>query len=108
MAEVVETAQETVAYEPDKDEKVTDIVSKKALKALIDDLKDTPGTSARLELDELKKLDAAIKKIENNIKVNHRPSKATMVLMRPFTSHLTIFVAGNNLIKSSRAQTPFI
>ena len=68
LAEAVETAQETAAYEPDEDEKVTAAVIKKALKALIDDLKDTPGASARRELDELKKLDAAIKKIEKKIK----------------------------------------
>jgi len=68
LAEAVETAQETAAYEPDEDEKVTAAVIKKALKALIDDLKDTPGVSARRELDELKKLDAAIKKIEKKIK----------------------------------------
>jgi type I restriction enzyme M protein len=68
LAEAVETAQETAAYEPDEDEKVTAAVIKKALKALIDDLKDTPGASARRELDELKKLDGAIKKIEKKIK----------------------------------------
>lgn len=68
LAEAVETAQETVAYEPDEDEKVTATVIKKALKALIDDLKDTAGSSAKQELDELKKLDAAIKKIEKKIK----------------------------------------
>lgn len=68
LAEAVETAQETAAYEPDEDEKVTAAVIKKALKALIDDLKDTPGASAKRELDELKKLDAAIKKIEKKIK----------------------------------------
>ncbi|HLW06568.1 MAG TPA: N-6 DNA methylase, partial [Marinilabiliaceae bacterium] len=68
LAEAVETAQETVAYEPDEDEKVTATVIKKALKALIDDLKDTAGASAKQELDELKKLDAAIKKIEKKIK----------------------------------------
>lgn len=68
LAETVETAQETAAYEPDEDEKVTAAVIKKALKALIDDLKDTPGASAKRELDELKKLDAAIKKIEKIIK----------------------------------------
>jgi type I restriction enzyme M protein len=68
LAEAVETAQETAAYEPDEDEKVTATVIKKALKVLIDDLKDTPGASARRELDELKKLDAAIKKIEKKIK----------------------------------------
>jgi len=68
LAEAVETAQETAAYEPDEDEKVTTAVIKKALKALIDDLKDTPGASARRELDELKKLDAAINKMEKKIK----------------------------------------
>ena len=68
LAEAVEIAQETSAYEPDENEKVTAAVIKKALKALIDDLKDTPGASARREMDELKKLDAAIKKIEKKIK----------------------------------------
>jgi type I restriction enzyme M protein len=74
LAEAVETAQETAAYEPEEDEKVTAAVIKKALKALIDDLKDTPGASAKRELDELKKLDYAIKKIEKKIKDN----KATL------------------------------
>jgi len=68
LAEAVETAQEAAAYEPDEDEKVTAAVIKKALKALIDDLKDSEGKSAKRELDELKKLDAAIKKIENKNK----------------------------------------
>lgn len=68
LAETVEMAQETAAYEPDEDEKVTAAVIKKALKALIDDLKDTPGVSAQKELDELKKLDTAIKKTEKKIK----------------------------------------
>jgi type I restriction enzyme M protein len=68
LAEAVETAQETAAYEPDEDEKVTAAVIKKALKALIDDLKDTPSASAKRELDELKKIDSAIKKIEDKIK----------------------------------------
>jgi len=68
LAEAVETAQEAAAYEPDEDEKVTAAVIKKALKALIDDLKDSTGASAKRELDELKKQDSAIKKIETEIK----------------------------------------
>ncbi|MPM07747.1 hypothetical protein SDC9_54054 [bioreactor metagenome] len=68
LAEAVETSQDTAAYEPEGEEKVTATVIKKALKALIDDLKDTPGASAKRELDELKNLDAAIKKIEKKIK----------------------------------------
>lgn len=74
LAEAVETAQETAAYEPDEDEKVTAAVIKRALKILIDDLKDSTGASAKRELDELKKLDAAIKKIEKKIK----EAKATL------------------------------
>ena len=70
LAETVETAQEVTAYEPDEDEKVTATVIKKALKALIDDLKDTSGASAKRELDRLKAQDAAIKKIEKNIRDN--------------------------------------
>ena len=69
LAEAVETAQEVAAYEPDEDEKVTATVIKKALKALIDDLKDSAGASARRERDDLKAREAAIKKIEEQIRV---------------------------------------
>ena len=68
LAEVVESAQETAAYEPDENEKVTATVIKRALKVLIDDLKGSTGASAKRELDELKRLDANIKKIEKKIK----------------------------------------
>lgn len=68
LTEAVENAQETAAYEPDEDENITAAVIKKALKTLIDDLKDSPGDSARRELDELTKLDSDIKKIEKKIK----------------------------------------
>ena len=68
LAEAVETAQEVAAHEPDEDEKVTAAVIKKALKALIDDLRDSAGTSAKRELDRLKARDAIIKKIEKKIK----------------------------------------
>ena len=70
LAEAVETAQEVAAYEPDEDEKVTATVMKKALKTLIDDLKDSAGLSAQRERDDLKEQDAAIKKIENQIRVS--------------------------------------
>jgi type I restriction enzyme M protein len=68
LAEAVETAQEKAAYEPDDGEKVTVAVIKKALNALISDFKDSSGTSAKRELDELKKMDTAIKKLEKKIK----------------------------------------
>ena len=68
LAEAVETAQEVAAYEPDEDEKVSAAVIKKALKALIDDLKNSEGASAKRELDQLKAQDTAIKKIEKKIK----------------------------------------
>ena len=67
LAEAVETAQEVAAYEPDEDEKVTAAVIKKALKDLIDDLKDSLGASAKRERDGLKAQDATIKKIEKKI-----------------------------------------
>ena len=70
LAEAVETAQEVAAYEPDEDEKVTAAVMKKALKNLIDDLKDSSGASAQRERDDLKEQDAIIKKIENQIRVS--------------------------------------
>ena len=68
LAEAIETAQEVAAYEPDEEEKVTATVIKKALKTLIDDLKDSPGASARRERDDLKAQDTAIKKIEKDIR----------------------------------------
>jgi type I restriction enzyme M protein len=68
LDEAVETAQEVAGYEPDEDEKVTAAVIKKALKELIDDLKDSPGDSARKELKLLKAQDKAIKDIEKRIK----------------------------------------
>ena len=74
LVEAVVTAQEVAAYEPDKDEKVTATVIKKALKNLIEDLKDSPGESARKELKALKDQDKAIKAIEKRIK----DAKATL------------------------------
>jgi len=68
LAEAVETAQEVAAYETDEDEKVTAAVIKKALKALIDDLKGSTGDSARKELNNLEAQDKAFKSIEKQIK----------------------------------------
>ena len=68
LSEAVETAQEVSGYEPDEDKKVTAAVIKKALKALIDDLKDSGGASARKELKNLTDQDKAIKAIEKRSK----------------------------------------
>ena len=68
LTEAVETAQEVAAYEPEEDEKVTAAVIKKALKTLIDDLKDSAGASAQRERDALKEQDTAIKEIEKKIR----------------------------------------
>ena len=70
LAEAVETAQEVAAYEPDEEEKVTATVIKKALKALIHDLKDSAGASAQRERDDLKAREDAIKNIEEHIRVS--------------------------------------
>ena len=75
LTEAVETAQEVASYEPEEDEKVTAAVMKKALKTLIDDLKDSAGASAQRERNELKAQDAAIKEIENKISVSRALSK---------------------------------
>ena len=74
LAEAVETAQEVSSYEPDEDEKVTASVIKKALNALIDDLKDNAGASAKKELKNLTDQDKAIKAIEKRSK----DAKATL------------------------------
>ena len=68
LAEAVETAQEVAAYDPDEDKTVTASAIKKILKALIDDLKDSTGESAKREIDMLKAQDATIKEIDKKIK----------------------------------------
>ena len=68
LAEAVETAQEVAAYEPEEDETVTAAVIKKALKELIDDLKDSTGESARKELQNLQAQEKAITALEKRIK----------------------------------------
>ena len=68
LAEAVETAQEVAAHEPDKDEKISASVLKKVLKSLIADLNDSPGESARKELERLHEQDQILKDIEKRIK----------------------------------------
>src|SRR5699024_6544802 len=62
--------------EPDEDEKASAAVLKKALKALIDDLKNATGASAIKERDALQAQDAAIKAIEKRIKTAKTAHKA--------------------------------
>ena len=69
LSEAVESAQEVASYEPDEDEKVvTAAAIKAALKALMDDLKESVGASARLELDRYKSEYNAIDRLEKRIK----------------------------------------
>ena len=68
LAEAVEAAQEAAAYEPDEDEKVTAAVMKKALKALIDDLKESAEASDQKELKALQEHDKIFNAIEKRIK----------------------------------------
>jgi len=74
LAEAVETAQEVAAYEPDEDQTVTAAVIKKALKELIDDLKDSTGGSAAKERKALQAQEDAITALEKLI----RESKAEL------------------------------
>ena len=62
------TAQEVIAYEPDKDKTVTVTNIKDALKNLINDLKDSESSSAHRELDLFKAQDSIIKEIEKQIR----------------------------------------
>lgn len=81
LDEAVETAVEVAGWEPEADEKATAAVLKKALKALIDDLKNTTGASADKERDALKTQDAAIKAIEKRItatKTAHKAKKSEL------------------------------
>ena len=68
LAEAVETGQELAAYEPEEDESITTAVIKAALKALIDDLKDSKGESAKKELKALQAQEKTITLLEKRIK----------------------------------------
>jgi type I restriction enzyme M protein len=68
LSEAVEHAADFINYEADEDEKVTAAVIKKALKGLIDDLKNSKTASAKREQDKLKKEDTVIKSLEKHIK----------------------------------------
>jgi type I restriction enzyme M protein len=68
LAEAVETGQEVASHEPEEGENVTAAVIKKALKDLIDDLKDAVGDSAAHERQQYQTAHDAITKIEGRIK----------------------------------------
>ena len=70
LADAVETAQEVAAFEPEENEKVTATVIKKALKELIDDLRESTGESARKELKNLQVQEKVIMVLEKHIKDN--------------------------------------
>jgi len=83
LSEALETAVEVSSYEPDEDEKVTAAIIKKALKALIDDLKDNVGASATKELKNFTVRDKAIRAIEKRIrdaKAEHKKKQVEMEL----------------------------
>jgi type I restriction enzyme M protein len=68
LSEAVEVAQEVASYEPEEDETVTASSIKKALKELMDDLKDSAGASAQQEYARYKAEYEAIGKLEKQIK----------------------------------------
>jgi type I restriction enzyme M protein len=68
LAEAVETGQELAAYDPEEDESITAAVIKAALKAVIDDLKDSKGESAKKELKTLQAQEKTITLLEKRIK----------------------------------------
>lgn len=68
LSEAVETAQELVEYQSDEEKKVTPTIIKKALKALIDDLKNCSSQSTERELDNFKVHESNIKQIERKIR----------------------------------------
>ena len=82
MAEALESAQEVAAYEPDEGEKVTAAVLKKVLQSLIADLKDSPGDSARKELERLQERDRILKAIETRIKKDRAALKDKTVELK--------------------------
>ena len=68
LAEAVEAAQETLAYEPEEDETVNTATIKKALKAALEDLQGSQGASATKERALLQGHDTAIATFEKTIK----------------------------------------
>jgi type I restriction enzyme M protein len=101
LAEAVETAQEVAAYEPEEDETVTAAVIKKALKALIDDLIDSTGASARKELNALQAQENAITTLEKRI----RDDKATLKILTDELEHkLQLKRLGGNEFKAESQQ----
>lgn len=75
LAEAVETAQEVASYEPEEEEKVTVAVMKKAIKELIDGLKESKSDLAKKEIKQLKDQEEIIKGIEKLIKENKAKHK---------------------------------
>lgn len=68
LSETLETAQVKIDYEPEENEKVTATVLKKAIKTLMDDLKDSAHASADQELKNYQAQDKAIKDADKKIK----------------------------------------
>jgi type I restriction enzyme M protein len=86
LAEAVEAAQEVAAFEPEEDETITAAVIKKALKELIDDLKDSAGESAKKELKRLQEQMDAVLAIEKRIK----DAKAKLKVLADELEHKTL------------------
>ena len=76
LSEAVEAAAESAAYEPDEGETVSATVIKKYLKALLDDLKEAPGDSARRERETYRRLSQAIADAEKRLKAGKTALKA--------------------------------
>ena len=68
LTEIIEDAQEAIAYEPEEGESVTNAVIKGALEDLIKDLENSTGESAKKELKKFKDYENRISVIEKNIK----------------------------------------
>jgi type I restriction enzyme M protein len=101
LAEAVETAQEVAAYEPNEDETVTAAVIKKALKELIDDLKESKGESAQKELKALQAQETAIAAFERRIK----NAKAELKILTDELEHkLQLKRLGGDEFKSESQQ----
>ncbi len=82
LAEAVEMAQEVASYEPEEGEdKITAAVMKKALKELIEGLKESKSDLAKKEIRQLKDQEEIIKAIEKRIKeakAKHKEKSANL------------------------------
>ena len=90
LSEAVEVAQELVEYQSDEGKKVTPAVMKKALKVLIDDLKNRTVEYPEQELHDFEGHESNIKQIERKIRL-HKAKLKDLISQLDFKIQLKRF-----------------